>query len=110
MKKNRIMICGRKTSTLPTPPIAPSTSSDRNAPSGIAARTPLPARPTPHSTTLIRGLAQRKTDEKTTSINRTNTADPQSRCVRTRSSPSPRVTTRCLGRWTTPSSTWPAQP
>ena len=35
MKKNRIRICGRKTSTLPTPPITPSTNSERSAPSGM---------------------------------------------------------------------------
>ena len=37
MKKNRIRICGRNTSTLPTPAITPSTSRLRSGPSAMCA-------------------------------------------------------------------------
>src|SRR3546814_610937 len=42
MKKNRIRICGRNTTTAPTPAITPSAISDRSTPSGMVARTALP--------------------------------------------------------------------
>ena len=48
MKKNRIRICGRNTSTLPTPAITPSTSRLRSGPSGqMRCRASSPSRPMP---------------------------------------------------------------
>ena len=35
MKKNSVKICGRKTSTPPTPPMTPVVSMERHAPSGM---------------------------------------------------------------------------
>ena len=44
MKKNRITICGRNTSTLPTPVMIPSVSRFASMPSGrVALTTPLSA-------------------------------------------------------------------
>ena len=40
MNRNRMRICGRNTTTAPTPPITPSTISERRNPSGSAAVTP----------------------------------------------------------------------
>ncbi len=110
MKKNKIMICGKKTSTLPTPPIAPSTTRLRSAPSGRAAVTAPPARPTPASISAISGRAQRNTAEKTTSIKSGEYGSaPESVGEQTIERVRPAFSPARAGGGTTPSSIRPAQ-
>ncbi len=62
MKPNKIKICGRKTSTPPTPATTPSTIRDRSTPSGMTAvRRPLSV-PMATSRASISGVAQTKID------------------------------------------------
>jgi hypothetical protein len=61
MKANRITICGRKTMTLPTPAIMPSTTRERRSSFWIPAPAISPTQPTPASMPSITGVAQAKT-------------------------------------------------
>ncbi len=61
MKKNRMMIWGRKTSTLPTPAITPSTSNPLSRLGGMTLPTQPPKAPTPVLIASIGTCAQAKT-------------------------------------------------
>ncbi len=61
MKRNRIRICGRKTSTAPVPAITPSASRLRSAPSGMCSLTRAETAETPPSMPSISGCAQLNT-------------------------------------------------
>jgi hypothetical protein len=85
MKKKRITIWGRNTTTIPTPEITPSTTRLLSAPSGSAAPTRLPAAANRDSTRSMSGRAPTKIDSKTMSIMTAKRASPKTRWVATRS-------------------------
>ncbi|HEX2184419.1 MAG TPA: hypothetical protein VHN78_02800, partial [Chloroflexota bacterium] len=65
MKRKRMVICGRKTSTEPTPAITPSTTSELRSPGGRMDPTHAPSPPKSPSTQPISGSAQEKMAWKT---------------------------------------------
>ena len=91
MKANRIRICGRNTSTLPTPAITPSTSRLRNGPSAMCVRTSVAA---PSTTDLIASIghcAQLNTAWNISSSSAASSSMPHSGCSSTRSMASSRA-------------------
>ncbi len=81
MKKKSSRICGRKTSTPPTPAMTPSTSRLASSPAGSAPRTASPSAPKPVSIKSIGSAAHEKIVWKTTSIRSRKTSGPKSLCV-----------------------------
>ena len=59
------MICGRNITTPPTPPMTPSTTSERRSPSAIRDSTQPPSAPWPDSIQPIGISAKEKIDQKT---------------------------------------------
>ena len=80
MKKNRIRICGRNTSTLPTPPRMPSTSKLRSRPSAICAWIHWPTPSTPPLIRSIGVLAQLNTAWNTKNISIASRIGPITGC------------------------------
>ena len=68
MNRNRIRICGRKTTTLPTPATTPSATKLANAPSPRFACSHTPSDAVPSSMASMSGAAQAKTAWKTTAM------------------------------------------
>ncbi len=81
MKKNRIRICGRNTSTLPTPAMMPSTSRLRSAPSGSDCCTHVPSAPTTPLMKSIGTAAQLKTAWNTKNRIAARIAGPAIGCI-----------------------------
>ena len=85
MKRNRIRICGRKTSTLPAPAMTPSTSRLRSGPSAMCA---VIHSPTPAIAALIASIGTSAHENTAWNIrNRTtaSSARPQTGCITTAS-------------------------
>ena len=85
MKKNRITICGRKTSTPPTPAITPSTSRLRSQPGASTPATASPRAAVPASIQAMGRSAPTKTAWKTTNSSSASSSGPSSGCSTTRS-------------------------
>ncbi len=81
MKKNRIRICGRNTSTLPAPAITPSTSRLLSAPGGSDRCSASPSQVMPASTSAIGSAAQLNTAWKTKNSSAARTAGPATGCM-----------------------------
>ena len=99
MKKNRIRICGRKTSTPPAPATMPSTSRLRNTPSGRWTRSHAPTAPTPASMASMGTAAQLNTAWNIRNMVPASSSMPHSGCSTTRSMASSRCG-RCSGSCT----------
>ena len=97
MNPNRIMICGRNTSTLPTPLMIPSTTSARSGPDGSAPCTAFATASCPPLMTSMSGFAHRKIDWNIRNMTTRKTTVPHNRCVRTLSMRSVQVTGRTAG-------------
>ncbi len=78
------MICGRKTSTPPTPAMAPSASISPSQP-GTRSRTPSPSQPNSESSASAAGAASVKMAWKNASITSANTTTPSTGCSSTAS-------------------------
>ena len=85
MKKNRIKICGRNTSTLPTPPRMPSTSRLRSIPSPMWAPSSWPSCSTPPLMASIGSVAQLNTAWNTRNISAASRIGPITGCSTTAS-------------------------
>ena len=85
MKKNRIRICGRKTSTLPAPAITPSTSRLRSGPSPMCAVVQSPSEAMPALIRSIGTLAQENTAWNIRKSTTARSARPQTGCITTAS-------------------------
>ena len=86
MKKNRITICGRNTTTEPTPDRMPSVNRSRASPSPIEARTCSVIQPIAASSASANGVAQVKTAWKTTNSKAKRISGPAHGCRNSRSS------------------------
>src|SRR5205085_2360547 len=85
MKKKRRSICGRKTSTPPTPAMTPSASKSVKSPGGICARVNSASAPKARSIKSIGSVAHENIAWKTTAMTRTRTRGPNILCVTRRS-------------------------
>jgi hypothetical protein len=110
MKRKRMAICGRKTTTEPTPAKMPSTIRLCRSPGGRADPTAAPSPPTSPSTRSISGDAQVKMDWKTSAISTRKMIGPPMRWRTTASIRSVSVFPEEPGRWTVRSITPAIQP
>ena len=78
MNRNRIRICGRKTTTLPTPAMMPSAIRLDSADSPSVETTAAPSDAAPPSIRSMSGVAQANTAWKTISMTRNNPSVPGS--------------------------------
>ena len=74
---NRMRICGRNCTTLPTPPITPTANRLHSAPSGMNRSAEPLSQSKPAPMASISGRAQTKTDWKTMSITMAKTISPR---------------------------------
>ena len=87
MKKNRITICGRKTTTEPTPASTPSVRKSRISPAGTTSVTTPDTAPTAPSSASAKGVAQANTAWKITNSRPNRMTGPIQGLSRTRSTP-----------------------
>ena len=80
MNAKRIAICGRNTSTEPTPAKTPSTTRLRRSPAGNCEPIAPPANAISHSMPSIRGVAHENTDWNTTAMSARKISGPHTRC------------------------------
>ena len=80
MKANKIRICGKNTSTLPAPAIAPSTTRLRNGPAGMCWLTALAVAAMPVLIRSMGRLAHEKTAWKVTNNSAARIIKPQTGC------------------------------
>jgi hypothetical protein len=80
MQRKSTAICGRNTTTLPTPASAPSTSRLRSSPAGNAARSSCPAASTSACIAAPSGGAQVNITWKTSVSNARKINGPHTRC------------------------------
>ena len=85
MKKNRIKICGKKISTLPTPASTPSVSRSRKSPSDIQVLIQSAVQPKPASIQSIGTAATLKIVANSAVISPPRIAQPRTGCSSTRS-------------------------
>ena len=85
MKKNKIRICGRKTTTPPTPAIAPSVIKSRRSPAGTADFTASANAATRPSMKFIGNSASVKMLRNSAVITAPSVSQPQTGCVATAS-------------------------
>ena len=86
MNRNSSRICGRNTSTEPTPVQTPSTNRERTHGFGTRLPTQAPLPVISHCTAFISGRAQEKIDWNTTTTTRQKISGPQMACRSTESS------------------------
>ena len=87
MKKNRITICGRKTTTEPTPASTPSVTKSRRTPSGSSAMAHSLRIATTPSSASAKGVAQANTAWNTTNSSANRISGPTQGLSNTRSKP-----------------------
>ena len=85
MKKNRIRICGRNTTTEPTPAMIPSVTRSRKRLSANWVFTPSPSAETPASSASANGVAQLNTAWNTTNSSANRMGAPSHGCSRSSS-------------------------
>ena len=80
MKKNNSTICGRNTTTPPTPPKTPSTNRERKSPAGISDSTQAATAPWADSIQPIGIRAKENIPQNTANMMARNATHPHTRC------------------------------
>ena len=107
MKKNRIMICGRNVTMLPTPPMAPSVIKSRRSPAGMCCCTQSARSAVWLPIQSIGACAKTKMETKSAVMTVPSTSQPQTGWVTTASILSEVVGPTVPARSTTSEASWP---